>query len=270
MPYLGDELIIGDFLPIEEEDLIVTRYSTIAGFEFDGLIMRFDGVVGSGNTGGPAINGKGQLVGIVTHGLDEKESGIVISPETFTYGLTEKLIKYGETVIGNVSKYELNLIGIPARVAKPLDWNILSGFGYFDIRPPEPTDNSDDPASNGYKVMGIINVDSSGVETSEEVLNRAIAEFGDAFERVPELVIPDQRGLDSCELLMTVKEYSRTAFEARGYLIPGGWVSSPGVYTGLCTGIAKDQQVLVFVESYDVYDIVNDDGLFKKIALGQE
>ena len=269
MPNLGEELIIGDFIPIRGETLTATRYSTVAGFELDGIIIRFDGIVGSGNIGGPALNKKGQLVGIVTHGLGEGESGALFSPETFKYGLAEKLVKYNETITADGTRYGLNLIGIPAHVTKPSDWMMLTGFGYFDIRAPETSGNSQNVLSNGYKVLGILNADSSAGETPEAVLNRLITEFGEAFERVPGFVFPTRPGFDKCELLMTINEYSRTAFERRGYVIPGGWVSHPGLYTGLCVGIGKGQRVVAFAESLNVDDIVNGDGLFEKIVLTQ-
>ena len=269
MPNLGEELIIGDFIPIRGETLTATRYSTVAGFELDGIIIRFDGIVGSGNIGGPALNKKGQLVGIVTHGLGEGESGSLFSPETFKYGLAEKLVKYNETITADGSRYGLNLIGIPAHVTKPSGWMMLTGFGYFDIRAPKTSGSSENVLSNGYKVLGILNADSSVGETPEAVLNRLITEFGEAFERVTGFVIPTQPGFDKCELLMTINEYSRTAFERRGYVIPGGWVSHPGLYTGLCVGIGKGQRVVAFAESLNVDDIVHGDGLFEKIVLAQ-
>ena len=269
MPNLGEELIIGDFIPIRGETLTATRYSKVAGFELDGIIIRFDGIVGSGNIGGPALNKKGQLVGIVTHGLGEGESGALFSPEAFKYGLAEKLVKYNETITSDGSRHWLNLIGIPAHVTKPSDWMMLTGFGYFDIRAPKTSGSSENVLSNGYKVLGILNADSPVGETSEAVLNRLITEFGEAFERVPGSVIPTQPGFDKCELLMTINEYSRTAFERRGYVIPGGWVSHPGLYTGLCVGIGKGQRVVAFAESLNVEDIVHGDGLFEKIVLAQ-
>ena len=269
MPNLREELIIGDFIPIRGETLTATRYSKVAGFELDGIIIRFDGIVGSGNIGGPALNKKGQLVGIVTHGLGEGESGSLFSPETFKYGLAEKLVKYNETITADGSRYGLNLIGIPAHVTKPSDWMMLTGFGYFDIRAPKTSGSSENVLSNGYKVLGILNANSPVGETSEAVLNRLITEFGEAFERVPGSVIPTQPGFDKCELLMTINEYSRTAFERRGYVIPGGWVSHPGLYTGLCVGIGKGQRVVAFAESLNVDDIVHGDGLFEKIVLAQ-
>ena len=269
MPNLGEELIIGDFIPIRGETLTATRYSTVAGFEFDGIIIRFDGIVGSGNIGGPALNKKGQLVGIVTHGLGEGESGALFSPEAFKYGLAEKLVRYNETITSDGSRHWLNLIGIPAHVTKPSDWMMLTSFGYFDIRAPKTSGSSENVLSNGYKVLGILNADSSVGETPEAVLNRLITEFGEAFERVTGFVIPTQPGFDKCELLMTINEYSRTAFERRGYVIPGGWVSHPGLYTGLCVGIGKGQRVVAFAESLNVDDIVHGDGLFEKIVLAQ-
>ena len=269
MPNLREELIIGDFIPIRGETLTATRYSKVAGFELDGIIIRFDGIVGSGNIGGPALNKKGQLVGIVTHGLGEGESGSLFSPETFKYGLAEKLVKYNETITSDGSRHWLNLIGIPAHVTKPSDWMMLTGFGYFDIRAPKTSGSSENVLSNGYKVLGILNANSPVGETSEAVLNRLITEFGEAFKRVPGSVIPTQPGFDKCELLMTINEYSRTAFERRGYVIPGGWVSHPGLYTGLCVGIGKGQRVVAFAESLNVDDIVHGDGLFEKIVLAQ-
>lgn len=269
MPNLREELIIGDFIPIRGETLTATRYSKIAGFELDGIIIRFDGIVGSGNIGGPALNKKGQLVGIVTHGLGVGESGALFSLEAFKYGLAEKLVKYNETITSDGSRHWLNLIGIPAHVTKPSDWMMLTGFGYFDIRAPKTSGSSENVLSNGYKVLGILNANSPVGETSEAVLNRLITEFGEAFERVPGSVIPTQPGFDKCELLMTINEYSRTAFERRGYVIPGGWVSHPGLYTGLCVGIGKGQRVVAFAESLNVDDIVHGDGLFEKIVLAQ-
>ncbi len=269
MPNLREELIIGDFIPIRGETLTATRYSKVAGFELDGIIIRFDGIVGSGNIGGPALNKKGQLVGIVTHGLGVGESGALFSLEAFKYGLAEKLVRYNETITSDGSRHWLNLIGIPAHVTKPSDWMMLTGFGYFDIRAPKTSGSSENVLSNGYKVLGILNANSPVGETSEAVLNRLITEFGEAFKRVPGSVIPTQPGFDKCELLMTINEYSRTAFERRGYVIPGGWVSHPGLYTGLCVGIGKGQRVVAFAESLNVDDIVHGDGLFEKIVLAQ-
>ncbi len=160
MPNLGEELIIGDFIPIRGETLTATRYSKVAGFELDGIIIRFDGIVGSGNIGGPALNKKGQLVGIVTHGLGEGESGALFSPEAFKYGLAEKLVRYNETITSDGSRHWLNLIGIPAHVTKPSDWMMLTGFGYFDIRAPKTSGSSENVLSNGYKVLGILNANS--------------------------------------------------------------------------------------------------------------
>ena len=176
---------------------------------------------------------------------------------------------YNETITSDGSRHWLNLIGIPAHVTKPSDWMMLTGFGYFDIRAPKTSGSSENVLSNGYKVLGILNANSPVGETSEAVLNRLITEFGEAFKRVPGYVIPTQPGFDKCELLMTINEYSRTAFERRGYVIPGGWVSHPGLYTGLCVGIGKGQRVVAFAESLNVDDIVHGDGLFEKIVLAQ-
>jgi hypothetical protein len=269
MPELGEGLIIGDLLPFGGEALTATKYSTIAGFEFDGLVIRFAGIAGSGNVGGPALNQKGQLIGIVTHGLREGESGSVFTLETFKYGLAEELVKYNETITADGSRYRLNLIGIPAHVTKPSDWMILAGLGYFDIRSPETIDNNQDVLSNGYKVLGILNADSPAEETGEGVLNRLITEFGEAFEQVAEVDIPNPHGFEKCELLMTINEFSQTAFERRGYVIPEGWVSQPGLYTGFCVGIVKGKKIIAFAESYEVDDIVHGNGLFDKISLEQ-
>ncbi len=269
MPELGEGLIIGDFLLFGGETLTATKYSTVAGFEFDGLVIRFDGIAGSGNIGGPALNKTGQLVGIVTHGLGEGESGTAFSPETFKYGLAEELVKYNETITADGLRFGLDLIGIPAHVTKPSDWMILAGFGYFDVRAPETSDNNQNVLSNGYKVLGILNADSSAEETEEVVLDRLITEFGDAFERVPEFVIPSPHGFGKCELLVTINEYSQTDFERRGNVIPGGWVSDPGLYTGFCVGIVKGKKVIAFAESYEVDDIVHTDGLLDNISLGE-
>ena len=269
MPNWGDNLMMGDFLRIRNEDVTVNRYGTVAGFEFDGLVIRFDGIAGSGNIGGPALNKMGQLVGIVAHGLGEGESGSVFSPETFKYGLAEELVKYTENITADGLRFGLDLIGIPAYVTKPSDWMILAGFGYFDVRAPETSGNNQDVLSNGYKVLGILNADSPAEETGEGVLNRLITEFGEAFERITEVVIPNPHGFEKCELLMTINEYSQTAFERRGYVIPGGWVSQPGIYTGLCVGIVKGKKIIAFAESYEVDDIVHANGLFDKISLEQ-
>ena len=146
---------------------------------------------------------------------------------------------------------------------------MLTGFGYFDIRAPETSGNSQDVLPNGYKVLGIVKADSSVGGTPGAVLNRLIAEFGGAVERVPESDIPAPYGFDKCELVMTISEYSQTAFERRGHVIPGGWVSHPGLYTGLCVGIGKGQQVVAFAESPNIEDLVDVEGLFKNIALTQ-
>ena len=90
-----------------------------------------------------------------------------------------------------------------------------------------------------------------------------------ASEEVPESIIPVPNGFDKCELLMTINEYSQTAFERRGYVIPGGWVSRSGLYTGLCVGMGEGQPVVAFAESHNLDDIVSGDGLFEKIVLAQ-
>jgi len=243
---------------------------TVAGFDSDGLIIKFDGEIGRGNSGGPALNTKGQLVGIVTYGTSDETGGnlgMMFSTRAFYYGLAEELVRYNETSSVTGTRYGLQAIGIPAYVSKPSEWRLLAGLNYLHIAAPDSSISSEDQLTDDYKVVGIFVANSFSGESTETILNRLITEFGESFQRIPEPAIPTPLGFDECELIKTVKEYSETSFTRRGFVFPGGWFSHAGLYTAFCVGISNGQKLITFAESPDINDIVHENGLLSKISV---
>jgi len=270
-PELGEDLVIGGFPAIGGETLTATT-GTVAGFDFDGLIIKFDGEIGQGNSGGPALNKKGQLVGIVTYGYSDESAGnlgMMFSTRAFYYGLAEELVKYTEIPSATGTRYGLKAIGIPAYVAKPSEWSLTAGLNYFHIAAPDLSTNSETQLTDDYKVVGIFVANSFPGESPEAILNRLVTEFGESFQRIPESAIPPLLGFDDCELLKTVNEYSETPFTRRGYVYPGSWFSHSGLYTAFCVGISDGQKLIAFAESPDKNDILYESGLLSKISLTQ-
>ena len=121
----------------------------------------------------------------------------------------------------------------------------------------------------GYKAVGIFVANSFPGESPETILNRLVTEFGESFQRIPEPAIFTPLGIDECELLKTVNEYSETAFTRRGYVFPGSWFSHAGLYTAFCVGTSNGQKLITFAESPDKNDILHESGLLSKISLTQ-
>ena len=270
-PELGEDLVIGGFPAMGGETLTAIT-GTVAGFDSDGLTIKFDGEIGQGNSGGPALNTKGQLVGIVTYAMSDESAGnlgMMFSTEAFYYGLAEELVKYTEISSATGTRYGLKAIGIPAYVTKPSEWSLMAGLNYFHIAAPDSSTNSEGQLTDGYKAVGIFVANSFPGESPEAILNRLVTEFGESFQRIPEPAIFTPLGIDECELLKTVNEYSETAFTRRGYVFPGSWFSHAGLYTAFCVGTSNGQKLITFAESPDKNDILHESGLLSKISLTQ-
>ena len=267
-PKLGEDLVIGGFPAIGGETLTATRGS-VAGFQSDGLIIKFDGEIGHGNSGGPALNKKGQLVGIVTSVASEASAGnlgMMLSTRAFYYGLAEELLKYNETSSATGTIYGLKTIGIPAHVTKPPRWSLVAGLNYFHIASPDATVSPLGQLTDDYEAVGMFVANSFPGESPEAIINRLVTEFGESFQRISEPAIPTSLGFDECGLLKTVNEFSETPFTRRGYVYPGAWFSHSGLYSAFCVVISNGQKFIAFAESPDIYDIVHENGLLSKIS----
>jgi len=271
-PKLGEALVIGGFPAIGGETFTATS-GTVAGFELDGAIIKFDGEIGEGNSGGPALNTKGQLVGIVTYSSADEGGGnlgMMFSNDTFSYGLVNELLRYNETSSPSGTQYGLKVIGIPAYVSKPADWTLHAHLNYAHIAAPNTSMNSDNSLAEDYKVVGILMANSLPGESSGSILNRLITEFGDSFQVIDEPSIPTPSGFEECQLTKTVQEYSETAFTRRGYVHAAGWFSHRGLYTAFCVGTSEEKNLIIFAESPDLDDIVHENGLLSKIGTAGE
>lgn len=267
-PKLGEELVIGGFPFIGGETLTATS-GTVAGFELDGAIIKFDGEIGEGNSGGPALNTKGQLVGIVTYSSADEAGGnlgMMFSNDTFFYGLVNELLGYNETSIPSGTRYGLKVIGIPAYVSKPADWTLHAHLNYVHISAPNTSMNPDGSLTDDYKSVGVLMPNSLPGESSDTILNRLVTEFGDSLQVIDEPSITTPLGFEECKLLKTVKEFSETAFGRRGYVHAGGWFSHRGLYTAFCVGTSGEKNLIIFAESSDVNDIADENGLLSKIG----
>jgi len=269
-PKLGEDLVIGGFPSIGGETLTATA-GTVAGFQQDGLIIKFDGEIGRGNSGGPVLNTKGQLVGIVTYGRSDESAGnlgMMFSTEAFYYGLAEELLRFDETSSITGERYGLKAIGIPAYVDKPSEWILTVGLNYLDMAPASNT-YSGSQLTDDYKVVGVFVANSLPGESSAATLNRLLTEFGESFERIPEPALYTPSGFDKCELIKALKEYSEPSFTRRGYVFPSGWFSHLGLYTVFCVGTSDGQKLIAYAESADKDDFLHESWLLSKISLAR-
>ena len=155
LPNLGDKLVLGGFPGIGGETLTATT-GTVAGFDFNGAVIKFDGQIGPGSSGGPAVNQEGKLVGIAT-ALSREASGgklgLLLSISAVGHGVVRALLEDSQPETEEQkSRYLLNIIGIPANAKVPNDWDIVVNFGYFDMRAPG---TATDHLGKDYRVVGI-------------------------------------------------------------------------------------------------------------------
>ena len=249
LPALGDTLVLGGFPGIGGETLTATK-GTVAGFDFNGAVIKFDGKIGRGSSGGAAVNEEGKLVGIVTASSGEPSGGnlgLLLSIPVVGHTLVRALLEDSQPDIkGNGSRYLLQIVGIPAVATVPDGWDIVVNFGYFDIRAPG---TATDVLNKDYHVVGIFTRDLVPDESLEDILDRIVAESQGGFEIVPDSLIRPPDGFSQCALLYNDKRFEMSSFEARGSVIGSGWVSVAGLHTRFCVGHTATKTVIGYVES---------------------
>ncbi|PKB78625.1 MAG: hypothetical protein BZY88_17500 [SAR202 cluster bacterium Io17-Chloro-G9] len=251
LPSLGDDLILGGFPGIGGDTLTVTN-GKVAGFQFDGTAIKFDGQLGSGSSGGAAINQQGEVVGIATLSSGEVRGGslgiLLSSPvvsSTLALGMLEDFRAEAPAPAVN-AEYDLSILGIPAAARVPDGWDAWATFGYFDMRAPgtstaNPTDS--------YRVAGIFVAQPEPGESSTDFLNRLIAESAGEYQIVPDSQINPPNGFTDCVLVFNQDRYQISNFEARGTVIGTTWISVAGLYTRFCVRQTAERTVIGFVES---------------------
>ena len=249
LPSLGDTLILGGFPEIGGETLTATK-GTVAGFDFDGAVIKFDGQIGHGSSGGAAVNEEGKLVGIATASSGEPSGGnlgLLLSITVVGHTLVRALLEDSQAdTQGNGSRYLLQIVGIPAVATVPDGWDIVANFGYFDMRAPG---TASDVLNKDYHVVGIFTRDLATDESPEDILDRIVAESEGGFEIVPASQIKPPDGFSRCVLLYSDKRFEMSSFKARGSVIGNGWVSVAGLYTRFCVGRTATKTVIGYVES---------------------
>ena len=249
LPNLGDSLILGGFPGIGGETLTATR-GTVAGFQFDGATIKFDGQLGSGSSGGAAVNQQGKMVGIATRSSGEASAGslgILLSAPVVSAALaTELLENFRSEAMRIDSQYPLSILGIPA-VATVLDgWDTSVTIGYFDMRAPNTTTAF---LTEDYLVVGIFSMDRTPNETPKDILDRLIAESEGAYEIVPNSGIRPPIGFSNCVLVHNDERFEMSRFDARGTVVGAWWVSVAGLYSRFCISQTTQTTIIGFVES---------------------
>ncbi|MCH8282593.1 MAG: trypsin-like peptidase domain-containing protein [Chloroflexi bacterium] len=249
LPSLGDTLILGGFPGIGGETLTATR-GTVAGFDFNGAVIKFDGQIGHGSSGGAAVNEDGKLVGIATASSGEPSGGnlgLLLSITVVGHTLVRALLEDSQDdTQGNGSRYLLQIVGVPAVATVPDGWDIVANFGYFDMRAPG---TGSDVLSKDYHVVGIFTPDLATDESPEDILDRIVAESEGGFEIVPDSQIEPPDGFSQCTLLYSDKRFEMSSFKARGSVIGNGWVTVAGLHTRFCVGLTATKTVIGYVES---------------------
>jgi len=266
LPALGDTLVLGGFPEIGGETLTATK-GTVAGFDFNGAVIKFDGQIGRGSSGGAAVNEEGKLVGIATASSGEPSGGnlgLLLSLPLVGHTLVRALLEdsRADTIEGE-SRYLLQIIGVPAVATAPDGWDIVVNFGYFDVRAPG---TATDVLNKDYHVVGIFARDLAPDESPNNILDRIVAESEGGFEIVPDSQIKPPDGFSQCVLLFNEKRYEMSAFEARGSVIENGWVSIAGLYTRFCIGQTATKTVIGYVES-PTREISKEDGQWLSSSL---
>lgn len=249
VPDLGDTLILGGFPGIGGETLTATT-GKVAGFDFNGAVIKFDGQIGPGSSGGPAVNEEGKLVGIAT-ALSREPSGgklgLILSISAVGHSVVRALLEDSQTETEeHSSRYLLKLIGIPADAKVPDGWNFVANFGYFDMRAPG---TATDHLGKDYRVVGIFTQHLIPGESPKVILERIVAESDGGFKLVPDSKIKPPDGFSECALLHNKDRFEMNTLEARGSVIGNGWISVAGLYTRFCVGETGSNVVIGYVES---------------------
>ena len=249
LPDLGDTLILGGFPEIGGETLTITT-GTAAGFDANGTVIKFDGQIGSGSSGGPAVDTEGRMVGIATRSSSEPSGGklgLLLSITAVGHRVVRALLDDSQPETpGSGSRYLLRVVGIPADATVPEGWDIMVNFGYFDMRAPG---TATDVLDKDYRVVGIFTRDLVAGESAEEILDRIVAESEGGFDIVPDSQINPPEGFSGCVLLYSDRRFEISNFEARGSVIGNGWVSVAGLHTRFCVGQTATKTVIGYVES---------------------
>ena len=249
LPALGDTLVLGGFPKIGGETLTATR-GTVAGFDSNGAVIKFDGQLGHGNSGGPAVNTEGKMVGIATMTSSEPSGGklgLLLSITALGHRVVRALLEDSQLETqGSDFRYLLEVVGIPADATVPEGWDIVVNFGYFDMRAPG---TATDVLDKDYRVVGIFTRDLVAGESAEEILDRIVAESEGGFDIVPDSQIDPPDGFSGCVLLYSDSRFEMSNFGARGSVIGNGWVSVAGLHTRFCVGQTATKTVIGYVES---------------------
>ena len=249
LPALGDTLVLGGFPKIGGETLTATR-GTVAGFDSNGAVIKFDGQLGHGNSGGPAVNTEGKMVGIATMTSSEPSGGqlgLLLSITALGHKVVRALLEDSQLEMqGSDFRYLLQVVGIPADATVPEGWDIVVNFGYFDMRAPG---TATDVLDKDYRVVGIFTRDLVVGESAEEILDRIVAESEGGFDIVPDSQIDLPEGFSGCVLLYSDSRFEMSNFGARGSVIGNGWVSVAGLHTRFCVGQTATKTVIGYVES---------------------
>ena len=249
LPALGDTLVLGGFPKIGGETLTATR-GTVAGFDSNGAVIKFDGQLGHGNSGGPAVNTEGKMVGIATMTSSEPSGGqlgLLLSITALGHKVVRALLEDSQLEMqGSDFRYLLQVVGIPADATVPEGWDIVVNFGYFDMRAPG---TATDVLDKDYRVVGIFTRDLVVGESAEEILDRIVAESEGGFDIVPDSQIDLPEGFSGCVLLYSDSRFEMSNFGARGSVIGNGWVSVAGLHTRFCVAQTATKTVIGYVES---------------------
>ena len=249
LPALGDTLVLGGFPKIGGETLTATR-GTVAGFDSNGAVIKFDGQLGHGNSGGPAVNTEGKMVGIATMTSSEPSGGqlgLLLSITALGHKVVRALLEDSQLEMqGSDFRYLLQVVGIPADATVPEGWDIVVNFGYFDMRAPG---TATDVLDKDYRVVGIFTRDLVVGESAEEILDRIVAESEGGFDIVPDSQINLPEGFSGCVLLYSDSRFEMSNYGARGSVIGNGWVSVAGLHTRFCVGQTATKTVIGYVES---------------------
>ena len=249
LPKLGDDLILGGFPGIGGDTFTATK-GTVAGFKFDGTAIKFDGQLGSGSSGGAAVNQQGKMVGLATSSSGEASAGslgLLLSAPVVSAVLARKVLEDSQAAgNGSESFYPLSIIGLPADATVPDGWDFWVTFGYFDMR---ASGTATDVVNSDYQVVGIFMATPGPDESSEDLLARLITESEGGYEIVPNSQIEPPEGFSKCVLVFNDELYEISNFEARGTVIGTSWVSAAGLYTRFCVSQTAERTIIGFVES---------------------
>jgi hypothetical protein len=247
LPSIGDPLVIGGFPGVGGNTLTVTT-GTVAGFELGDLVIKVDAAVFPGNSGGAALDANGRLVGIPTSlaiaggvGL-----GFLVSVDLLAGDFTRALLNElnSPEPTGDTS-YAISVLGVPAAVTVPEEWDIVTGMGYLDARRPGSNPRAVD---SNYQLFGIFAIDLLPSETGRDALDRLIKESSGAFELVNRDDIALPSGFTDTILVKAAQRVDLSDFETRTSIL-GAWFADSGLITRFVTGKANGQAVIAFIES---------------------